>query len=108
MVVGLRWLCRSGDRPAKNVPRTGTPASTRKARRAQSPPSATPTFPTRPLLSETTHHNDRFPTGPTQLAGLLLLATALVSQLTPDQAQTLTAVFGLAGTLAPLLPAGRR
>jgi hypothetical protein len=59
-------------------------------------------------LSNTTHHNDRIPTDPTQLVVLLLLAAAVISQLTPDQTQTLTAVFGLAGALAPHLPAGRR
>ena len=108
MASGLRWFCRSGDRPYENVPRTGSPASTRKNRRAQSPLTSHATLPKEAPLSNTTHHNDRIPTDPTHAVALLLLAAALTSQLTPDQTQTLTAVFGLAGALAPHLPRGGR
>lgn len=59
-------------------------------------------------MTGTIHHNDRIPTDPTHLAVLLLLAAAVIARLTPDQTQTLTAVFGLAGTLAPFLPQGGR
>ena len=108
MASGLRWFCRSGDRPYENTPRTGSPASTRKTRRAQSPLTSHATLPKEAPLSNNALNNDRFPTDPTHLAVLLLLAAALTSQLTPDQTQTLTAVFGLAGALAPHLPRGGR
>jgi hypothetical protein len=59
-------------------------------------------------LSNNAHHNDRFPTDPTQLLALLLLAAAVISQLTPEQAGALSAVFGFATTIAPFPPRGGR
>lgn len=75
-----------------------------RTRRAQSPLTSHADLPNEAPLSNNALNNDRFPTDPTQLLALLLLAAAVISQLTPDQTQTLTAVFGLAGALAPLLP----
>jgi hypothetical protein len=59
-------------------------------------------------MSGTTSYNGQIPTDPTQLAGLLLFAAAVVGQLSPDQTETLTAVFGLAATVVPFLPRGGR
>lgn len=59
-------------------------------------------------MTGTTHHNDQIPTDPTRLAGLLLLAAAIVSQLTADQAEALAACIGLAGALNPWIPRGGR
>jgi hypothetical protein len=59
-------------------------------------------------LTENHHLNGQIPTDPTQLAVLLLAAAAITSQLTTDQTAALTQLFGLAGTIAPLLPRGGR
>jgi hypothetical protein len=59
-------------------------------------------------MSGTATYNDQIPTDPTQLAVLLLFAAAAVGQLTPDQTETVTAVFSFAATIVPFLPRGGR
>ncbi|WP_371099920.1 hypothetical protein [Streptomyces sp. PU_AKi4] len=59
-------------------------------------------------MSENVRYNDRFPTDPTQLVVLLLLAAALAGQLTPEQAGAVSAVFGFATTIGPFPPRGGR
>jgi hypothetical protein len=59
-------------------------------------------------MTGSTTHNGQIPTDPTTLAGLLLFAAAVIGQLTPEQADALTQVFGFAGTIAPYLPRGGR
>lgn len=59
-------------------------------------------------MSENVRYNDRIPTDPTQLVALLLLATAVIGQLTPEQAGAVSAVFGFATTIAPFPPRGGR
>ncbi len=59
-------------------------------------------------MSENALNNDRFPTDPTQLVALLLLAAAVIGQLTPEQAGAVSAVFGFATTIAPFPPRGGR
>lgn len=59
-------------------------------------------------MADSTRLNDQIPTDPTHLVGLLLFAAAVIGQLTTDQAQALTQVLGLAGTIAPFLPRGGR
>lgn len=52
--------------------------------------------------------NGQIPTDPTTLAGLLLLAAAVTSQLTPEQADALSQIFGLAAAVTPFVPRGGR
>jgi hypothetical protein len=59
-------------------------------------------------MTGTTTQNGQIPTDPTQLAGLLLLAVAVTSQLTPEQADALIQMCGLAATVVPFLPRGGR
>jgi hypothetical protein len=59
-------------------------------------------------MTGTIRINGQIPTDPTQLAGLLLLAAALVGQLTPEQADALSQMCGLAATVVPFLPRGGR
>ncbi|MDX2986528.1 hypothetical protein [Streptomyces caniscabiei] len=55
-------------------------------------------------MSGTTSHNGQIPTEPTQLVGLLLFVAAVVGQLSPEQADAVSAVFGFATVIAPFLP----
>lgn len=59
-------------------------------------------------MSESRTHNGQIPTDPTQLAALLLIAAAVIGQLTPEQADTLSNTIGFAGALLPFLPRGGR
>lgn len=59
-------------------------------------------------MSQIYANNDRFPTDPTHLASLLVLAAAIVGQLSPEQADAVSAVFGFATVIAPFLPRGGR
>jgi hypothetical protein len=59
-------------------------------------------------MADSTCLNDQIPTDPTTLAGLLLLAAAVIGQLTPEQADALTHAFEFAGVIAPFLPRGGR
>jgi hypothetical protein len=59
-------------------------------------------------VTETRPQNGQIPTDPTTLAGLLLLAAAVIGQLTPEQADALTQMCGIAGTIAPFLQRGGR
>lgn len=58
----------------------------------------------------TTSHpyNDQIPTDPTLWAVLLLCVAAVIGRLTSDQVDAVTAVFGFATTITPLLAGERR
>ncbi len=69
---------------------------------------ATPTFPTGAIMTSSTTQSGQIPTDPNTLAGLLLLAAAVIGQLSPDQRDTLSQVLVFATTIAPFLPRGGR
>lgn len=59
-------------------------------------------------MSGSTTYNVQIPTDPTEWGVLLICAAAVIGMLTADQLAAVTAVFGFASAIAPLLIAGRR